>query len=50
MNKTSLKLGGNKHSDELQLMAEKLEVNSFCCEFNVIDNFLDGKSNISYSN
>ena len=39
MNKTSLKLGGNKHSDELQLMAEKLEVNSFCCEFNVIDNF-----------
>ena len=39
MNKTSLKLGGNKHSDELQLMAEKLEVESFCCEFNVIDNF-----------
>ena len=39
MNKTSLKLGGNTHSDELQLMAEKLEVNSFCCEFNVIDNF-----------
>ncbi len=39
MNKTSLKLGGNKHSDELQLMAEKLEVKSFCCEFNVIDNF-----------
>ena len=39
MNKTSLKLGGNTHSDELQLMAEKLEVESFCCEFNVIDNF-----------
>ena len=39
MNKTSLKLGGNKHSDELQLMAEKLDVKSFCCEFNVIDNF-----------
>jgi len=39
MNKTSLKLGGNTHSDELQLMAEKLEVKSFCCEFNVIDNF-----------
>ena len=39
MNKTSLKLGGNKYSDELQLMADKLEVNSFCCEFNVIDNF-----------
>ena len=39
MNKTSLKLGGNKHSDELQLMAEKLGVESFCCEFNVIDDF-----------
>jgi 4-hydroxy-L-threonine phosphate dehydrogenase PdxA len=39
MNKTSLKLGGNTHSDELQLMAEKLEVESFCCEFNVIDDF-----------
>ena len=38
-NKTSLKLGGSKYSDELQLMAEKLEVKSFCCEFNVIDNF-----------
>ena len=35
MNKTSLKLGGNTHSDELQLMAEKLDVKSFCCEFNV---------------
>ena len=32
MNKTSLKLGGNTHSDELQLMAEKLDVKSFCCE------------------
>ena len=39
MNKTSLKLGGNTYSDELQLMAEKLDVKSFCCEFNVIDNF-----------
>ena len=38
-NKTSLKLAGSKYSDELQLMAEKLEVKSFCCEFNVIDNF-----------
>jgi 4-hydroxy-L-threonine phosphate dehydrogenase PdxA len=38
-NKTSLKLGGNKYSDELQLMADKLDVKSFCCEFNVIDNF-----------
>ena len=38
-NKTSLKLGGNKYSDELQLMAEKLEVKNFFCEFNVIDNF-----------
>ena len=38
-NKTSLKLGGNKFSDELHLMAEKLEVKNFFCEFNVIDNF-----------
>ena len=38
-NKTSLKLGGNKYSDELHLMAEKLEVKDVCCEFNVIDNF-----------
>ena len=38
-NKTSLKLGGNKYSDELQLMADKLDVKSFCCEFNIIDNF-----------
>ena len=28
-NKTSLKLGGNKYSDELHLMAEKLEVKNF---------------------
>ena len=28
-NKTSLKLGGNKFSDELHLMAEKLEVKNF---------------------
>ena len=39
MNKTSLKLGGNKYSDELQLMSDKLNVESFCCEFNVIDDF-----------
>ncbi|MDA9631152.1 4-hydroxythreonine-4-phosphate dehydrogenase PdxA [Candidatus Pelagibacter sp.] len=38
-NKTSLKLGGNKYSDELHLMAEKFEVKNFFCEFNVIDNF-----------
>ena len=38
-NKTSLKLGGNKYSDELHLMAEKLNVKDFFCEFNVIDNF-----------
>ena len=38
-NKTSLKLGGNKHSDELHFMAEKLNVRNFFCEFNVIDNF-----------
>jgi len=38
-NKTSLKLGGNKYSDELHLMAKKLDVKNFFCEFNVIDNF-----------
>ena len=38
-NKTSMKLGGNTHSDELHLMAEKLEVKDFFCEFNVVDNF-----------
>ena len=38
-NKTSLKLGGNKYSDELHLIAEKLDVKNFFCEFNVIDNF-----------
>ena len=38
-NKTSLKLAGNKYSDELHLMAEKLNVKNFFCEFNVIDNF-----------
>ena len=38
-NKTSLKLGGNRYSDELHLMAEKLNVKNFFCEFNVIDNF-----------
>ena len=38
-NKTSLKLGGNKYSDELHLIAEKLNVKNFFCEFNVIDNF-----------
>ena len=38
-NKTSLKMGGNKYSDELHLMAEKLDVKSYFCEFNVVDNF-----------
>ena len=38
-NKTSMKLGGNKFSDELHLMAEKLNVKDFFCEFNVVDNF-----------
>ena len=38
-NKTSMKLGGNKFSDELHLMAEKLNVKKFFCEFNVVDNF-----------
>ena len=38
-NKTSMKLGGNKFSDELHLMAKRLEVKNFFCEFNVVDNF-----------
>jgi len=38
-NKTSMKLAGSKYEDELQLMADKLEVKDYCCEFNVIDNF-----------
>ena len=38
-NKTSMKLGGNTYSDELHLMAEKLDVKNFFCEFNVVDNF-----------
>ncbi len=38
-NKTSMKMGGNTHSDELHLMAEKLNVKNFFCEFNVVDNF-----------
>ena len=38
-NKTSMIMGGNKYSDELHLMAEKLNVKEFFCEFNVVDNF-----------
>jgi len=38
-NKTSMKLAGNKFSDELHLMAEKLNVKNYFCEFNVVDNF-----------
>jgi 4-hydroxy-L-threonine phosphate dehydrogenase PdxA len=38
-NKTSMKLGGNKFPDELHLMAEKLDVKNYFCEFNVVDNF-----------
>ena len=34
-----MKMGGNTHSDELHLMAEKLNVKNFFCEFNVVDNF-----------
>ena len=32
-------MGGNKYSDELHLMAERLDVKSYFCEFNVVDNF-----------
>lgn len=38
-NKTSLKLAGSKYKDELHLMAKKLSVENFFCEFNVVDNF-----------
>ena len=38
-NKTSMKLAGNKFSDEIHLMGERLNVKNFFCEFNVIDNF-----------
>ena len=38
-NKTSMKLSGNKFPDELHLMAEKLDVQNYFCEFNVVDNF-----------
>jgi 4-hydroxythreonine-4-phosphate dehydrogenase len=38
-NKTSMIMAGNKHSDELHLMAERLNVKDFFCEFNVVDNF-----------
>ena len=38
-NKTSMKLAGNKFSYELHLMAEKLNVKNYFCEFNVVDNF-----------
>ena len=38
-NKTSLKLGGCEFDDELHHMADKLDVKSFFCEFNVVDNF-----------
>jgi len=38
-NKTSMKLAGSKYEDELHLMADKLEVKGYFCEFNVVDNF-----------
>ena len=38
-NKTSMKLGGSKYEDELHLMADRLNVKNFFCEFNVVDNF-----------
>ena len=34
-----MKLGGSKYQDELHLMADRLNVKNFFCEFNVIDNF-----------
>ena len=38
-NKTSLKLAGSKYEHELHLMADKLNVKDFFCEFNVVDDF-----------
>ncbi len=38
-NKTSMHLAGSKFEDELHLMADKLNVENFFCEFNVVDNF-----------
>ena len=38
-NKPSMKLAGSKYEDELHLMADKLEVKDYFCEFNVVDNF-----------
>ena len=38
-NKTSMHLAGSKYEDELHLMADKLNVKEFFCEFNVVDNF-----------
>ena len=38
-NKTSMHLAGSKYEDELHLMADKLNVKDFFCEFNVVDNF-----------
>ena len=38
-NKTSLKLAGSIYEDELHLMADKLNVKDFFCEFNVVDDF-----------
>ncbi len=38
-NKTSLHLAGNLYKDELNFIAEKLNVSDFFCEFNVVDNF-----------
>jgi len=38
-NKTSMKLAGSKYEDELHLMADKLVVIDYFCEFNVVANF-----------
>jgi len=39
MNKTSLMMGGCQYNDEHDFMQNKLEMEEFCCEFNVVDNF-----------
>ena len=38
-NKTSLMRGGCQYNDEHDFFQNKLEIEDFCCEFNVVDNF-----------
>ena len=42
-NKTSLMRGGCQYNDEHDFFQNKLEIKDFCCEFNVVDNFLTAR-------